>query len=36
MSLSGGKLAVPDAALTSPEVREKLETKGVKVTSVPQ
>jgi len=36
MSLSGGKLAVPDAAVTSPEVRQKLEMKGVKVVSVPQ
>jgi tetratricopeptide (TPR) repeat protein len=36
MSLSGSKLAAPDAAVTSPEMRQKLEMKGVKVTSVPQ
>jgi hypothetical protein len=36
MSLSGSKLAAPDAAITSPEIRQKLEMKGVKVTSVPK
>jgi tetratricopeptide (TPR) repeat protein len=36
ITLSGGKLAVPDAAVNSPDVRQKLEMKGVKVTSVPQ
>lgn len=36
MSLSGGKLAAPDSAITSPEMRQKLEMKGVKVTAVPQ
>src|SRR5205807_816936 len=33
MSLSGGKLATPEA---SPEMRQKLEIRGVKVTAVPQ
>jgi Tfp pilus assembly protein PilF len=33
MSLSGGKLATPEA---SPEMRQKLEMRGVKVTAVPQ
>ena len=36
LSLADGKLAVPDAAVTSPEVRQKLEMKGVRVTAVPQ
>lgn len=33
MSLSGGKLATPEA---SPEIRQKLEMRGVKVTAVPR
>lgn len=36
LSLSNGKLAAPDSAVTSPEVRRKLEMKGVTVTAVPQ
>ncbi len=36
MSLSGGILAAPDSAVKSPEMRQKLETKGIKVTAVPQ
>jgi tetratricopeptide (TPR) repeat protein len=36
ISLSGGKLALPESAVTSPEVRQKLEMKGVQITSVPQ
>lgn len=36
LSLVGGKLTVPDTAVASPEVRQKLEMKGVKVMAVPQ
>lgn len=36
LSLASGKLTVPDTAVTSPEVRQKLEMKGVKVMAVPQ
>jgi hypothetical protein len=36
MSLSGGKLALPESAVTSPEVRKKIEMKGIRITSVPQ
>jgi len=35
MILTGSKLAVPDSAMLSPEVRQKLETNGVKVVAVP-
>ena len=36
LSLASGKLTVPDTAVASPEVRQKLEMKGVKVMAVPQ
>jgi tetratricopeptide (TPR) repeat protein len=36
ITLSGGKLSAPDSVLASPEVRQKLETKGVRVATVPQ
>jgi len=36
LSLSNGKLAAPDSAVTSPEVRRKLEMKGITVMAVPQ
>jgi tetratricopeptide (TPR) repeat protein len=36
LSLVGGTLTVPDTAVASPEVRQKLEMKGVKVMAVPQ
>jgi tetratricopeptide (TPR) repeat protein len=36
LSLASGKLTVPDTAVRSPEVRQKLEMKGVKVMAVPQ
>ena len=36
MSLVSGKLTVPDTAVASPEVRQRLETKGIKVMAVPQ